>query len=118
LRAIQCTAPGLYRLFEPIQEAIGTPDEQRVIKQVYQGLPSLNFSKSVLENLSHENRQNLRVLPVRGVTWNDWGSSERLTRTLRQLGAPDLVTPEEVVSGRRVVSVLAERHSAAARRIQ
>jgi mannose-1-phosphate guanylyltransferase len=108
LQAIKRATPDLYRSFEPIQDAIGTPDEQRVIERVYQKLPSLNFSKGVLETLSYENRQNLRVLPVRGVTWKDWGTSDRLSKTLRQLGAPDLVTPEPVVSEGRAVRLSSE----------
>ena len=103
LQAIKRATPELYRSFEPIQDAIGTPDEQRVIERAYEKLPSLNFSKGVLETLSYENRQNLRVLPVRGVTWKDWGTSDRLSKTLCQLGAPDLVTPEPVVSEGRAV---------------
>ena len=108
LQAIKRATPELYRSFEPIQDAIGTPDEQRAIERVYQKLPSLNFSKGVLETLSYENRQNLRVLPVRGVTWKDWGTSDRLSKTLRQLGAPDLVTPEPVVSEGRAVRLSSE----------
>jgi len=108
LQAIQRATPELYRSFEPIQHAIGTADEQRVIERVYQKLPPLNFSKRVLENLSYEDRQNFRVLPVRGVTWKDWGTSDRLSKTLRQLGAPDLVTPEPVVSEGRAVRVSSE----------
>jgi mannose-1-phosphate guanylyltransferase len=115
LQAIKRTTPELYRSFEPIQDAIGTPDEQQVIERVYQKLPSLNFSKSVLEMLSYENRQNLRVLPVRGVTWKDWGSHDRLAKTLRQLGAPDPVTPESVVSEGRAVRDPSEKNLAVIR---
>ena len=43
MNAIQHTTPELYRSFEPIQNAIGTPDEQRVIEEVYHKLPSLEF---------------------------------------------------------------------------
>jgi mannose-1-phosphate guanylyltransferase len=118
LQAIERAAPELYRSFEPIQDAIGTPDEQRVIERVYQKLPSLNFSKGVLEILSYENRQNLRVLPVRGVTWKDWGTSDRLSKTLRQLGAPDLVTPEPVVSEGRALRVSSVRNLAVLRTIR
>ena len=85
LQTIKHTAPALYRSFEPIQDAIGTEDEQRVTERVYQNLPSLNFSRRVLEVLSYEGRQNLRVLRVRGVTWSDWGTSGRLSNTLRKL---------------------------------
>jgi mannose-1-phosphate guanylyltransferase len=118
LQAIKRAAPELYRSFEPVQDAIGTPDEQRVIECVYQKLPPLNFSKGVLEMLSYRDRQSLRVLPVRGVTWKDWGTSDRLSKTLRQLGAPDLVTPEPVVSEGRALRVSSVRNLAALRTIR
>jgi mannose-1-phosphate guanylyltransferase len=86
MEAIQQTTPELYRSFEPVLQAIGTPDEHRVIERVYRGLQPTNFSKHVLQTLPHERRQSLLVLPVRGVTWNDWGTSSRLLSTLRHLG--------------------------------
>jgi mannose-1-phosphate guanylyltransferase len=86
LNAIESTAPDLHRSFQPILEAIGTADEQRVIEQVYQTLPSLNFSKGILEVLSVAHRPALTVLPVPGVTWSDWGTTARLSNTLQRLG--------------------------------
>jgi mannose-1-phosphate guanylyltransferase len=83
LSVIECAAPELYRSFEPIQNALGTADEQEVIKRVYQNLPSHNFSKGVLEALPCEYRGALLVLPVRGVTWSDWGTAAHLSSTLR-----------------------------------
>ena len=118
LQAIQRAVPELYRSFEPIQSAIGTPDEQRVIEEVYQKLPSLNFSKGVLEVLSFEHRQALVVLPVPGVTWSDWGTSDRLSSMLRQLGEPGYAPPERVLSERRALPVSSANNLAALRRIQ
>ena len=118
LQAIERAMPELYRSFEPIQDAIGTPDEQQTIEHVYLKLPSLNFSRGVLETLAYENRQNLRVLPVRGVTWKDWGTSDRLSKTLRQLGAPDLVMPETVVEEGRCLRVASGRNVAEIRSIR
>jgi len=71
LTLIQRTSPELYRGFQPILEAIGTKNEMCAIEQVYRELPSVNFSKCVLEVLPFESRRNLLVLPVRGVTWSD-----------------------------------------------
>ena len=105
LHAIESAIPDLYRSFEPIRNAIGTAVEQQMIERVYQKLPSHNFSKGVLEILSFENRQNLRVLPVQGVTWKDWGTSDRLSKTLRQMGAPDWASPEPEVLERRPIRV-------------
>ena len=83
---IQRAAPELDRSFQPVLAAIGTSDEERVIKEVYQGLRPVNLSKGVLEVLPFEHRRGLVVLPVNGVTWSDWGTGERLSKTLRQLG--------------------------------
>ena len=105
LEAIQRATPELYRSFEPIQNAIGTPDEQRVIEQVYQKLPSLNFSKGILEVLSFEHRQALVVLPVSGVTWSDWGTSDRLSCMLRRVGQSDYAPPGRLLSERRALPV-------------
>jgi mannose-1-phosphate guanylyltransferase len=89
LCVIQRAAPELYRSFEPIQNALGTPDEQQVIERVYENLLPINFSKGVLEFLPFEHRRALTVLPVRGVTWNDWGTADHLSSTLQQLGAAE-----------------------------
>ena len=104
LSVIQRAAPELDRAFRPILDAIGTPDEQRVIKQAYQNLPSINFSKGVLEVLPFEQRRGLVVLPVRGVTWSDWGTSDRLSSTLRQLDAMN-TQPERALSEGKALRV-------------
>jgi mannose-1-phosphate guanylyltransferase len=91
LNMFATTTPALYRCFAPIAEAIGTSNEQRIIEDVYRGLPSLNFSKQVLEVLALEHRRNLLALPVRGVTWSDWGTSARLSNTLQKLGKSSIL---------------------------
>jgi mannose-1-phosphate guanylyltransferase len=80
------TTPELYRSFQPILKAIGTPDEQRVLDAVYHELSPINFSTAVLEVLPFEYRQDLLVLPVHGVTWSDWGSADRLQTGLKIIG--------------------------------
>jgi len=111
LQAIKGVAPRLYGAFETIQDAIGTADEQRVTERVYQTLPSVNFSKDVLEVLPYEFRRALRVLPVRGVTWSDWGTADRLSSSVRDLGASEhlssvsaLREPQQVGHGSNKVS--------------
>jgi mannose-1-phosphate guanylyltransferase len=87
LSVIQRAAPALYHSFGPIVDALGTPDEHNVVEKVYQNLPAINFSKGVLEVLPFEHRRGLLVLPVRGVTWSDWGTPEHLSSSLRDLAA-------------------------------
>jgi mannose-1-phosphate guanylyltransferase len=86
LTIIRRTALGLYRSFEPILEAIGTPGERRTTERLYRNLPPLNFSTGVLEALPFELRSALAVLPVPGVTWDDWGTPLRLSRGVARWG--------------------------------
>ena len=97
LSVIQRGAPALDRAFRRIFDAIGTPDEMRVTERVYQSLQPLNLSKGVLEVLPFQYRRTLAVLPIHGVTWSDWGTSDRLSTMLRQLRATNMarVFPEE-----------------------
>ena len=85
MNVFQRTTPELYRSFQAILKAIGTPDEQRVLEAVYHELSPINFSTAVLEVLPFEHRQALLVLPVYGVTWSDWGSADRLLTSLRKI---------------------------------
>jgi len=85
MNVFQRTAPRLYRSFQPILKAIGTPDEQRVLEAVYHESSPINFSTAILEALPFECRQDLLVLPVHGVTWSDWGSADRLLTSLRKI---------------------------------
>lgn len=75
--------PGLHWFFKRIQKAIGTPREQQVLKEVYDQMGRVNFSKDFLEILPGESPSSLAVLPVRGVHWSDWGSEERIIGTIQ-----------------------------------
>lgn len=46
----------------------------------------MNFSRGLLEALSHQQPSRLSVLAVRGVFWSDWGSEERIASALRRTG--------------------------------
>jgi mannose-1-phosphate guanylyltransferase len=78
MSVFQRTTPELHRSFQKILTAMGTPDEQRMLEAVYHDLNLINFSTAVLEVLPFEQRQALLALPVRGVTWSDWESADRL----------------------------------------
>lgn len=89
MNVLQCAMPEVYRSFQPLLKAIGTPDEQRVVEAVYHELRPINFSSAILEDLPFQHRQALLVLPVRGVTWGDWGSADRLRTGLKKMGQGD-----------------------------
>jgi mannose-1-phosphate guanylyltransferase len=98
LDVIQRASPELHHSFRPVFDAVGTADEKAVIERVYQDLRPVNFSKGVLEVLPFEHRPGLLVLPVRGVTWSDWGTSDRVSSTLHQLGKSGYAQPKRALS--------------------
>ena len=86
LELVHQAAPALYDAFEWISLAIGTPHEAAIIDEIYRTLPAVNFSRAVLQRLQDYESSRLSVLPMRGVTWNDWGSEARVTADLQRLG--------------------------------
>ncbi len=86
LNLVQRTAPGLYRAFRCISDAIGTPLETDTVAKFYRDMEPVNFSTGLLEKFSLDPKSCLLTLPVRGVLWSDWGSERRLINVLRKTG--------------------------------
>lgn len=87
LDLIECTAPDLYRRFDPLLESNGAAEEQAVLERVYRSLSPMNFSTGILERLpTARQRQVALVLPVTGVFWSDWGTEDRVRETVCKLG--------------------------------
>ena len=81
--------PGLVRSFQAIWEVSGEAEERQVVEEVYREIAPLNFSRDFLEILALREPSRLFVLPVRGVTWSDWGSEHRVLQcTGAVAGAP------------------------------
>jgi mannose-1-phosphate guanylyltransferase len=77
------TAPQIYRFFEQILGAIGTTGEADAVNDAYRHMEAVNFSKGLLEPFSVDYAARLKVLPVRGVYWSDWGSERRIMSVLQ-----------------------------------
>jgi mannose-1-phosphate guanylyltransferase len=58
------------------------PHEAWAVEQAYLPMRAANFSRDVLER----SVASLLVLPIREVLWSDWGTPERVVRTLRRIG--------------------------------
>jgi mannose-1-phosphate guanylyltransferase len=52
----------------------GTPSEFDLIETVFKRIPSVNFSRSILERIPEK----LCVLQMNDVYWNDWGDESRI----------------------------------------
>ncbi len=76
------TMPGLHRAFSRIEPALGTYFEEQTVQWLYEGLPSTDFSREVLELAA----ANLAVLPVRDIGWTDLGEPARVAEALDSFG--------------------------------
>ena len=70
-----------------LRRFIGTDWEHAVTAEIYRTVPSLNFSTAVLSRQTHH----LALLPLRQISWSDWGTKQRILQTLSQ--HPDLPRP-------------------------
>jgi mannose-1-phosphate guanylyltransferase len=117
LHHIQTLFPDVARQFRSFAPRIGTVAEKDNVRQIYRDLSSLNFSKDILEKIAVHAPRAVIVLPVLQVSWSDWGTCDRLSKTLRQLGAQSIAAPESVSDG-TAVCIAAERNSAAIGKIR
>lgn len=83
LQLIHDGLPELYAAFRRIYHAIGTPGEAQVIEEVYASIQPVNLSAGFLSCIAATSPSPLAVLPVRGVTWSDWGSERRILASLQ-----------------------------------
>jgi mannose-1-phosphate guanylyltransferase len=91
LALIRAAARDLYGAFMTAWLGRSTLGESEALRSLYARLPSTNFSEDVLGAKA----ANLAVLPVRGVTWSDWGEAARVLATLRRVGIrPEWADPE------------------------
>lgn len=86
LELMALCAPEIYPAYKRIEEAIGTPVEYEVVESVYTQMPTMNFSKGILEMVARQYQTRLAVLSVASVSWSDWGSEHRVLKDLRRLG--------------------------------
>jgi mannose-1-phosphate guanylyltransferase len=81
LRLVTRRLPALGRAFHSIRAAVGTPGYEGVLRAEYAAMAPANVSKDVFEAAPEA----MSLLPLEGVTWSDWGSSERILETYAAL---------------------------------
>lgn len=74
--------PDLDRLFARIATFADTDDEPRVIQEAYRVAPAANFSQAVLGRRP----SSLVVSRLPALTWCDWGTPERVLKSLNRIG--------------------------------
>jgi mannose-1-phosphate guanylyltransferase len=88
-----CYAPEAMPLFVELRDSVGRGSEEVVLERIYREMPTLDFSRHVLQRASRR----LAVMELSGVWWSDWGSPARILETLERLDLPS-------VSGQRASS--------------
>ena len=83
LNMITSAIPALFETFAPVRMRLGTAWEDLTLRRVYARLPSIDFSKRVLEKCP----ANLAVQSLDGVEWSDLGAADRVMATLARSGA-------------------------------
>jgi len=80
-------APDLARDFTIIRRAVTVPSlhAEEVIARVYHAMRPVNFSTDICQFLT----ERLRVWPTPDVGWSDWGSVDRILKSLQQFGRLD-----------------------------
>ncbi len=81
IRHIQNCVPDVFNAFDYIRENICTPHESIAIERAFNYVPSLNFSRFVLETIP----EHLCVMEVSDVYWSDWGEEDRIRNDLEKL---------------------------------
>jgi mannose-1-phosphate guanylyltransferase len=100
--------PGIVNeLRAAVQHDRRSPQGPSAIDELYDRLPTLDFSRDILQG----QEDHLRVLPVASCGWSDLGTPERVARALEQVGEDD---PEGAAQGNATGYLnLALQHQAA-----
>jgi mannose-1-phosphate guanylyltransferase len=78
-------SPELYGAFQEIHRALGTRSEKVTIESVYRRMRPCSFAHEVLQKCALAS-PHVRVVPVSGVFWSDWGSEPRVIESLKTNG--------------------------------
>ena len=81
IKHMQACIPEVFNAFEPIRSEIGTQLEKITIETMFKYIPSMNFSRSVLEMIP----EHLFVMEISNVYWSDWGDEKRIRNDLEKL---------------------------------
>lgn len=94
LKLINSALPELYANFAAMQFVINSAIERAMIYELYQQIPETNFSNEILAARPEQ----LLLLPVRNVGWNDLGQTDRVLETLHRLNIKPRRSQEEAAA--------------------
>lgn len=74
--------PEMMSLFERLKAAIDTAEELKVLDQIYDIMPRLDFSSHLFQCAP----ERLAVMEMTDVLWSDWGNPDRILSGLEKIG--------------------------------
>jgi mannose-1-phosphate guanylyltransferase len=93
--AIMRAAPALCSTFASLRSSLGMMAEDEAVRRLYDKLPSVDFSRQVLEKCP----EGLAVLPVCGVDWSDLGEPDRVLELVHRIDArPSWIRSQDLVA--------------------
>jgi len=93
--------PVIMERFERLGKAIGSNHEGQMLRQMYQKMPILNFSRELLQRAP----ERMGVLELDDVHWSDWERPDRILDSLNVLGK-EPVFPAEMATTRSALTSL------------
>ncbi len=74
--------PDMMMLFERLGEAINSPKEPQVLRDIYECMPVRSLSRDLLVPVPDA----ASVLEMQGVWWSDWSHPQHIMKTLTRMG--------------------------------
>jgi hypothetical protein len=80
------------------------PPAKRRVRNIYQQLQPMNFSREFLEPLVKNYPSNLVALPVPDLLWSDWGTTSRIVDVLARIGKVPRLNDSRRTTGKKIAS--------------
>jgi mannose-1-phosphate guanylyltransferase len=100
IRMIGLALPDLYSQFDLVRSAIGSSDEEGVIRRLYENITDSNFSSEVLTTRTGD----LATIPVSGTSWSDLGTPRLVMSALSLMNGS--ARPENEAAGSLALAAL------------
>ena len=89
----QCL-PAIMERFERLGNSLDSMDEPQALAQLYQTMPSMNFSSDLLQHVPDR----LGVIELEEILWSDWGHPKRILETMRAIGKEPAFSKEMLLN--------------------
>ena len=80
LLQFQKLMPEVFSPLQKIWRVLDTDLHHDIVGEVFQKLPSVNFSRAILERNQHQ----YAVMPLTDVYWSDWGNEPQILKDIER----------------------------------